>query len=370
MRKPVLKAFAWASHKTLKQMFDKVIVDVTELKMIRKLQENSKNPIVLVPSRKSYLDFPLLGYIFYAYGLKQPFFSVPFNYKDIRLLNKIFNNVGAFYVQEKNEKPLYLTVLNEYISTLLGDKQTLAISIEETREKFGMMVQPNSKLLNCVMNSFFKGKTGDIDIIPVTINYDRILEGETFPYELTGEEPVKESLSRFIASARYIGTPFGKCCINFGTKISARQYVTSMGVPEHKLFSLNKDMQQEVVASLSQTVMRSLMKNSVVMSTGPFAAVILQHRKGVANETLMSQVEWIYKELKARDAQVAETSVITRGTANTVTLLGEFVKKNKDVFEPFVSPRIDYKNLLMLAYYKNTLTHIFIKEMIVGKYLC
>jgi len=74
-----------------------------------------------------------------------------------------------------------------------------------------MMVKPNTKVFESIINSFFNGKCNDIDIIPMTINYDRILEGETFPYELVGEEVVKESLSRFIASARYIGTPFGKC---------------------------------------------------------------------------------------------------------------------------------------------------------------
>jgi len=102
------------------------------------------------------------------------------------------------------------------------------------------------------------------------------------------------------------------------------------------------------------------------MSTGPVASVLLQYRKGISNESLVSQVEWIYKELDARKAQVSESSMLNRGTANSMVLLEEFVKKNKDVFEPFVSPRVDYKNILMLAYYKNSMVHVFLKEMIIA----
>lgn len=72
------------------------------------------------------------------------------------------------------------------------------------------LIDSNTKVFDSAVKGFFNGKANDIDIIPVTINYDRVLEGETFPFELVGEERVKESLSRFISTARYIGTPFGK----------------------------------------------------------------------------------------------------------------------------------------------------------------
>jgi len=127
MKKPIIKAFAWATHKTLKRMFDKLIVDVADLKRLKKLQENSQNPIVIIPTRKSYIDLPILGYIFFAYGLKQPFFSVPIQYREIKLLNRVFRSCGAFYVQERSDKPLYDAVLNEYLATLIHDKQTVSI---------------------------------------------------------------------------------------------------------------------------------------------------------------------------------------------------------------------------------------------------
>lgn len=125
MRKSVIKTAAWAAHKVLKRMYDKIIVDMKDLKMICKMQEESKNPILLVPTRKSYIDMILLGYIFFANGLKQPFFSTPSQYQEIKLLNKIFRYCGSFYIREDENNPLYQAVLNEYLSMLISDKQTI-----------------------------------------------------------------------------------------------------------------------------------------------------------------------------------------------------------------------------------------------------
>ena len=74
MSKGALKSTAWASHKILKRVYDKIIINTTDLEKIKDLQENSRNPILLMPTRKSYMDMLLIGYIFFANGMNQPFF--------------------------------------------------------------------------------------------------------------------------------------------------------------------------------------------------------------------------------------------------------------------------------------------------------
>lgn len=258
--------------------------------------------------------------------------------------------------------------MQEYISMLITDKQTVSVSVEETREKSGILVKPNPVVFNGLINNYLNGKTNDIDIIPITINYDRILEGESFPFELVGEDKVKESLTRFLESARYIGTSFGKVCINFGKKISVKSYVESIGYDQHHVASLNDEAKSSICSSLCTHVLETISKHTVIMSTAPLATVLLQYRKGITQESMTKQIEYIYQELHARNALVSERSSVNRGVSNAMTLLTEFVKKKRDVFEPSVSPKVDYKNILMLAYYKNTLVHVFLKEMIIGKF--
>ena len=51
--------------------------------------------------------------------------------------------------------------------------------------------------------------------IPVTINYTRTLEGESFPNELTGENKVKESLSRIVKAFSIFAMNFGTIYLDF-----------------------------------------------------------------------------------------------------------------------------------------------------------
>lgn len=92
MRKSILRSTAWATHKILKRVYDKIIVDMTDLMIIKQLQEQSKHPIILMPTRKSYVDMLLIAYVFFANGMKQPFFATPSQYQDIRLINRVFKN--------------------------------------------------------------------------------------------------------------------------------------------------------------------------------------------------------------------------------------------------------------------------------------
>jgi glycerol-3-phosphate O-acyltransferase len=49
------------------------------------------------------------------------------------------------------------------------------------------MLKPKLGVVNIILDSFFDGKIKDATFVPVTINYSRVLEGESFPLELLGE---------------------------------------------------------------------------------------------------------------------------------------------------------------------------------------
>ena len=53
--------------------------------------------------------------------------------------------------------------------------------------------------------------------VPVTINYDRVIEGEVFPNDLLGEEPVKESFLKAFIQLKNVKKNVGKVCVRYGT---------------------------------------------------------------------------------------------------------------------------------------------------------
>jgi len=50
-----------------------------------------------------------------------------------------------------------------------------------------------SGILKCIVNVLLKNDVQDIIIVPISINYDRILEDKLFSYELLGIPKPKET---------------------------------------------------------------------------------------------------------------------------------------------------------------------------------
>ena len=61
-------------------------------------------------------------------------------------------------------------------------------------------------------------------LVPVTINYEKVLEGETFPFELLGETKVKESLLRMIYSIGALNKNFGRIFVEFCEPINLKYF--------------------------------------------------------------------------------------------------------------------------------------------------
>jgi glycerol-3-phosphate O-acyltransferase len=64
----------------------------------------------------------------------------------------------------------------------------------------------------------------DASILPLAITYEKVLEADTYPYELLGEEKVRESLIRVIKAARILSINFGRIYINFAPIISVKNF--------------------------------------------------------------------------------------------------------------------------------------------------
>ena len=56
------------------------------------------------------------------------------------------------------------------------------------------------------------------------MNYERVLEGETFPFELLGEEKVKESLGRLISAPKILNMKFGTIYVKIGEPVQMKSF--------------------------------------------------------------------------------------------------------------------------------------------------
>jgi glycerol-3-phosphate O-acyltransferase len=75
------------------------------------------------------------------------------------------------------------------------------------------MLQPKFDILNIIVDAVMEERVADVCIVPMTINYEKVLEGDTFPEELLGEEKVEESLLRVIKAAKLLRVNYGRVYI-------------------------------------------------------------------------------------------------------------------------------------------------------------
>mmetsp|Transcript_22857 Transcript_22857/g.17314 ORF Transcript_22857/g.17314 Transcript_22857/m.17314 type:complete len:206 (+) Transcript_22857:1779-2396(+) len=111
--------------------------------------------------------------------------------------------------------------------------------------------------------------------------------------------------------------------------------------------------------------MATLSENSMVMSPSLVASLMLVNRKvGHSMESLLAKMQWLYEEIKSRDGLTALNVKPTQATLkHALSVLTDFLEKHarKEEFTT-LKPNNEYKSILMLAYYRNNLSHVFINE--------
>ena len=60
----------------------------------------------------------------------------------------------------------------------------------------------------------------ELVFVPVTINYDRVIEGEVFPNDLLGEGPIKESFFKAFKQMISVKKNVGKVYVRYGAPYS------------------------------------------------------------------------------------------------------------------------------------------------------
>jgi glycerol-3-phosphate O-acyltransferase len=146
------------------------------------------------------------------------------------IVHVLLRKSGAFFIkrnQQKN-KELYKAIMNEYISKLLAEKHYLEFFVEGTRSRVGKMLGPKFGILSIVAKNVLEGKIPDALVLPVTINYEKVLEGESFTYEMMGQSKVKESLQRLLKAADVLKENYGRIYIELCEPISVKKYFATI----------------------------------------------------------------------------------------------------------------------------------------------
>ena len=199
--------------------------------------------VVFVMNHRSNMDYVLAAYLAadraalsYAVG----------EWARIWPLQQLIRSMGAYFVRRGSGDELYRKVLERYIAMATENGVTQAVYPEGGLSRDGRMRAPKLGVFDYMLRGFDPQGERDVVFIPLGINYDRTLEDRTLLLDRASDAARPGALGaaantlRFAAGQAALALRsrwkrFGYACVNFGTPISARDWLSSRDLDLRRL---------------------------------------------------------------------------------------------------------------------------------------
>jgi glycerol-3-phosphate O-acyltransferase len=110
----------------------------------------------------------------------------------------------------------------------MKNNQLVELYLEQRRSRSGKVQAPNETLFDHIISVYFNtigSNKKDVIFVPVTINYDRVIEADSFPLELLGESVRRETPFKILKQLMFAKKQFGKVMIRYGQPQSLQENI-------------------------------------------------------------------------------------------------------------------------------------------------
>ncbi|KAB8255797.1 acyltransferase [Aspergillus pseudonomiae] len=346
--------------------------EVLRLRSVAAEAAKKKQSIVFLPCHKSHVDYVSLQLICYRLGIGLPVVVAGDNL-NIPLLGPFLQHAGAMWIRRSfGNDPLYHTVVQAYIDTMLQQGFNFECFIEGGRSRTGKLLSPKFGILSFILDSVLSGRVEDTIICPVSTQYDKVIETESYISELLGQPKRKENLADFLSSSSVLSLKLGRVDVRFHEPWSLREFVTQqlsrlpdqIGVNSGR--KLNYEERGRILRTLGYRVLSEINDVSVMMPTALVGTVLLTLRgRGVGKAELVRRVEWLCERVRMKGGRVAHfyrypTEVVVD---RALEVLGS---KLVGVVSGLAEPTYYAVDRFQLSFYRNMTIHLFITEALVS----
>ncbi|XP_060848159.1 dihydroxyacetone phosphate acyltransferase isoform X1 [Rhopalosiphum padi] len=300
---------------------------INEQKLLMMKSNFNKTPVIFVPSHRSYQDFILMAFICFNYNIDIPYVAAAMDFKNMKIMGNVLKQCGAFFLHRgKNAQDvIYRSVLYTYVKHLITyESSPLQFFIEGTRSRSNKSIHPKLGILKCIVNVLLKSEVQDIIIVPISINYDRLLEDKLFSYELLGIPKPKETTLGLINSIKNMDDQYGNIYINFASPFSLQKYINDINVN-------GKNNENNIVLTLAHEIVYRQQHNMILSYFNILAVALIYNlsknkTEEIHLDIIINQIRWISKLFKKCGAQIEVQDVdITSRIIDTIQLHQHFV---------------------------------------------
>lgn len=324
-----------------------------------------RGPVVLVPCHRSHFDYLILSYIFH-----NNFLSPPHIFAGINLsfwpLGPLFRGAGAYFVRRSFDgDPLYKMVFKKYLTFLLREGYTQEFFIEGGRSRTGKILTPKLGTLSAIVNAFIDGVRRDLYLVPVSIQYGRVVEEEAYSRELRGAEKEKENVWSLLKARTVLQRKHGTVYVTFAEPISLDQAIGKRkdqfrAAPENPAVEEEK---RRFIQKLGFRLLREVNGVTVAGASAVTATVLLgAGQPAVRMSAFLRAAQTVVRFL--RDEHVAFSSSLERNATTDFREVLSFLESG-GLVQRIADPvgevlHVPQQKRMSLDFYKNNTIHIFL----------
>ncbi|CUS08264.1 unnamed protein product [Tuber aestivum] len=364
-------------------------LEIQNLRETAKLAAARKQSLIFLPCHRSHIDYVSLQVICYRLGLTLPVVVAGDNL-NFPLVGPFLQHAGAMFIRRSfSGDEVYTATVQAYVDALLSGGYNFECFIEGGRSRTGKLLAPKFGILSFILDSILSGRVRDAWIIPVSTQYDKVIETEAYVSELLGIPKVRENLWGFLNSSKFLNLNMGRVDVRFHEPWSLRSFVESqidkigaggaIGVSltpqqispgdanlgQKSVDRAAPEVRLKVIRSLGYRVLGDINRVSVVMPTSLIGTILLTLRgRGVGKSELVRRIEWLRTRIRAKGGRVAHFGIAETETVveRGLEVLGELVGRVDGLAEEtfFAVDRFQ------LSFYRNMVIHLFISETIVA----
>jgi glycerol-3-phosphate O-acyltransferase len=296
--------------------------EILRLREVAAKAAEKKQSIIFLPSHRSHVDYVSLQLLCYRMGLTLPVVVAGDNL-NFPLVGPFLQSAGAMWIRRSfGDDQLYSVVVQSYIDTMLQGGYNFECFIEGGRSRTGKLLGPKFGILRFLCESLWSGRVQDAIVCPVSCQYDKVIEVDSYISELLGTPKKKENLADFMSASSILNLKLGRVDVRFHEPWSLRDFLNDQFVRSTKLpvemstpSEWTDERKNRTLRTLGYQVLSHINDVSVVMPTALVGTVLLTLRgRGVGKSEMIRRVDWLCERVRDKGGRVAHFANLPTST--------------------------------------------------------
>jgi glycerol-3-phosphate O-acyltransferase len=286
---------------------------------IERLREVAKSgTLVLLPSHKSHIDYLILSYIFNIENLPLPLIAAGDNLNFFPAGGLLRRGGGFFIRRSFRGDRLYAAVVDAYVRRLIRDGFPIELFMEGGRSRTGKLRPPKFGLLGMVVDAALAVPERPSWFVPVSIGYERVVEGESYERELQGGEKQKEDAKGLLKSSEVLRHRYGRINMQVGQILTLAEIAGELGVD---VTQLTPPKRRSLVTRLGNRVMDEINRVTAMTPGALTALVLLSHnQRGLPHAELVTRASRLLDVARSLGARTSPALATESGRLRAESL--------------------------------------------------